>query len=139
MLTEVVVGSDVGQCYCRVVRDLCTWHDVNRTINLPSHRTISALLDGLGRLPYLDGERLSGFVWEGHGVFDDRGEGLVGLLPHPIALGVLVGLPHTVLRVGLPHNLCGISIAVIDIAVTGIAETGIAVTSHDNLIRHPII
>ena len=78
-------------------------------------------------MPYLDGERLSGCVWESRGVFDDRGEGLVGL-PHPISLGVLVRLPHTVLRVGLPHKLCGISIAVIDIAVTGITVTGIAVT-----------
>ena len=99
MLTTVVVGNDVGQCCCRAVKDLRTWHDVNHTITLSSHRTISALLEGLGRLPYLDGERPSGCVWEGRGVFDDRGEGFVGL-PHPISLGVLVGLPHTVLRGG---------------------------------------
>ena len=63
-LTTVVAGNDVGQCCCRAVKDLRTWHAVNRTINLPSHRTISALLEELGRLPNLDGERLNGCVWE---------------------------------------------------------------------------
>ena len=52
VLTTVAAGNDVGQCCCRAVKDLRTWHAVNRTINLPSHRTISALLEGLGRFPF---------------------------------------------------------------------------------------
>ena len=59
-LTTVVAGNDVGQYCCRAVKDLRTKHDVNRTIYLPSHCTISALLEGLGRLPFWTVDDLAG-------------------------------------------------------------------------------
>ena len=99
MLTTVVAVDDVGQSDCRVVEDFRTWHNVNRTIYLPSHFPNRAL-SGAMSISVLDGKRRSGCDWEGRGVFDDRG--WWGC--HIWISWVSVGLPHMDLRVGLPQT-----------------------------------
>ena len=100
MLTTVVAGDDVGQCDCRVVDDFRTWHNVNRTIYLPSHFPNRAL-SGAMSISVLDGKRRSGCDWKGRGVLT-TGAGGAATSGFP---GVSVGLPHMDLRVGLPQTL----------------------------------